>query len=200
MTANLNRLSIPWSGERPIEDIWNQINESREYAAAHDPITELAATRLTTVTFEDSGLFTAPLILWRGKPVAEQTLDNMIVHFNAADKERRRTLTTSQAGFQAITIPRTTASTASPLPGWHYCWSHGLNKTHPSSGCTYTKPGHVTTATLDDHHGGSYFIQSNTNRSNDTRRPDNSNDRRTDQRTMPTKTAAVSTITAPSAT
>jgi len=162
LARNFDRLTAPWSANAPIEELWDQIRIARTIAEGLDTITEPTAIRAATKILEDTGVFTQALLDWRKRPSAEHTMANLLSHFNAADKERLRALTIHQAGYTAGHVPASTDRTPTPdslvLPGWHYCWSHGLNQTHASMGCSKPRQGHIPTATFLNPQRGSQGI------------------------------------------
>ena len=135
LNDNIARLNAEWSPIQPLEDLWHQILEARRYAQSHDPISEAAAIRAALTNMEHSGVFTDPLKDWRRRPVAEHTWINLLTHFNTADKERRRShTTTSTMGFankatykveeeskENIPPPKTGTTTQPKTSTMHYC-------------------------------------------------------------------------------
>ena len=148
-----------WDPTQPLEDLWNQIRECRVYAEPHDPITEPTAIRAAVTNLTDSGVFTDALKDWRKRPPAQHTWNNLVNDFNLADKERRRNLTSNDAGFanKASTQPPVNLE----IPGMYYCWSHGLstNKSHTSATCSFPSLGHDKTAMVFDMKGGCCLIR-----------------------------------------
>jgi hypothetical protein len=164
LQANLEMLNREWSPNQPIQDVWITIKNARHFAAnTQEPIVEATATRSALATFQNSGVFTEACREWRIKPVADQTFDNIMAHFNNANVERKRTATTTTAGFhQANSAATTTPITpAPPDQNFGYCWTHGvtLNGTHTSATCKNPNPGHCRDATLRNLKGGNDRIQ-----------------------------------------
>ena len=159
LDANLQALNRQWDPSQPIEDLWNQIRECRTYAEPHDPITEPTAIRAAITNLTNSGVFTDALKDWRKRTPAQHTWANLVADFNLADKERRRNLTSTEAGFanQATRVPLVPKE----IPGFYYCWSHGLsnNKSHTSATCSFPALNHDKTATLTDMKGGNCTIR-----------------------------------------
>ena len=165
LNTNLFALNRTWDPAQPIEDLWNQIRKCQTFAAPHDAITDATAIRAAVTNLENSGVFTDALRDWRKRPVAQHTLDNLKIDFNAADKERRRMLTAQNLGYANKTIvdnnKENNKTTTEKSNDMYYCWSHGLGpfKTHTSATCTHPQPGHQKTATMSDMRGGCCIIK-----------------------------------------
>jgi hypothetical protein len=117
---------------------------------------------------EQSGLFVEDFKTWNKLTTDNQILAAFIAHFNQANKARIKHKTTVNTGYNATTTTGRTTPTPTPtdtnkkqdtLQGWHYCWSHGVNKTHDSQTCTYLKANHNKTATISKPQGGSVYIR-----------------------------------------
>ena len=175
LNKNLDNLNRQWSPEQPLETLFTQINNCREFAEDHDPITVAAAIRAGELNLEKSGVFIDALKDWRKKATADRTWVNFKSHFNEADKERLRQLTTHGAGYLAKgeeaekppiqQAPETTPTKSSTKdysagPSLYYCWSHGLgpNPNHTSATCRRQAAGHRTDATATNMMGGCNHI------------------------------------------
>jgi hypothetical protein len=165
LKANINNMDAPWSGDRPLEDLWTQISEAVQYAEGHDNISDKQAVRSAEINLERSGLFTDDYKFWMNKPRAEQTFANIMIHFNTANKARLRTQTTINAGYSIVQPPvlqpkdtNAQQNKKEELSGWKYCWTHGVNRSHNSHNCLYPKDKHVKTATIGNPKGGSTGI------------------------------------------
>jgi hypothetical protein len=145
--------------------LWKYIRVCQKYALDHDPISEATAVRAAVQNLEKTGVFTNAIQDWRKLGAVNHTMDQLKLLFNKADKERRRHLTTHDAGYAgAATQPATTPNlpppvtppAASPLSHLHYCWSHGLgpNRSHTSSTCRDKAPGHRDSSTVNNMLGG----------------------------------------------
>ena len=160
-TKDLNR---QWNPDSPIEDVWKQTRICRELAAqALDPISEPTAVRAILTNLENSGVFAHAVRTWREKPAAQQTLANIKLHFNTANKERIRLLSTSDAGYHTAALaqqPVPTPPTLQTPKTLFYCWSHGLgpNGRHTSSTCRAKSANHQDTATAENMLGGCNII------------------------------------------
>jgi hypothetical protein len=168
LTDNIKDLQAQWSPSQPLEDLWKQVRRCQAFALAHDPITDMTAMREIMTNLENSGVFTEALKDWRAKSEADKTLPNMRTHFNKADKERLRAMTTKEAGY-ANAIIDTTSGKENKAPdlsstgphGLYYCWTHGLTKNskHTSQTCSNKSHGHQTNATIYNMLGGNNRIQ-----------------------------------------
>jgi len=178
-----NRASIRtlWTPTEPIELLWDHLRKVRRITTAGtDPISDAIAINLTHLLFEATGVFSHACETWLTRPDATRTFTDFQAVFNAANNERLRRLTTSQAGFHsANVITMDKASSASlPAPPTHvttpgltiandsshvfYCWTHGLgfNKNHTSATCSNPAEGHCQTATIRNMRGGNSNIMS----------------------------------------
>src|SRR4051812_37616596 len=81
-----------------------------------DPISEAVAIDLTSTTIEATGMFTQALLTWKDKPENEQTLATFMAHFDKANKERIRTLTTKTAGYHSANQATPHIPTPAPKP------------------------------------------------------------------------------------
>ena len=188
LQANALSLQRPWAPTDAIDTVWANINECRAFAVAgEDPISDRTTIAAALLTLERTGQFTLAVHEWHNKPAAEKTYANLVTHFNAADRERLRLLTTRNAGFhgnalhaaainappveQALIAPGAAPAVVPPAAAppaaanhptpMFYCHSHGLgtNPAHTSLTCRTRGPGHDTTATVNNMRGGCNLIQ-----------------------------------------
>jgi hypothetical protein len=172
---NRNLLSAEWNPDDPIEDIWIRIRDCQAFASTIEPISNMAAIRLTLTVFEKTGVFASAVDKWRDKPVADQTLPNFTTHFNFENKERLRKATAQTAGFhganQAAIVPPSPNIALAATPHiapvvtvgeikMYYCHTHGLGKNpaHTSASCSNPAPEHKTAATISNMMGGNNRI------------------------------------------
>jgi hypothetical protein len=178
LAANIETLNEPWNSEQPIRMLWDRIKEcQRVGAAGGEPISDKMAMYSALKLLDGTGLYTTYTTGWRqAHPI--QTAWTMVAFkefFNHADKDRKKQLTTKDAGFHganavtksykaAVTNEtatseeakptRTTTNFADPETGRkiYYCWSHGgnTNPNHTSAKCTRPKEGHQKEATWFD--------------------------------------------------
>lgn len=162
LDLNEANMEKEWSPTQPLEDLWNQIELCQAFAKDHDPISEKAAIRSACANLTKTGVFAEGLKEWRKTATADQTWQNLVIHFNKEDKERLLNVTAKQAGYAGAAktgSPKSTNSPPSNIP-MYYCWSHGLtpNNTHNSKTCTSRQPGHRDEATVDNMLGGCCVI------------------------------------------
>jgi len=119
-----------WSPTERIERLWERLREVRRIATTGaDPIADPVAINLTHLLFEATGVFSHACETWLTRPATNKTLTEFQAFFNAANKERLRRLTTSQAGFHsanATATDKTRSATPPAPPG--YC--HHLRSDH----------------------------------------------------------------------
>lgn len=165
LNVNLKNLNRVWSGTQPLEDLWAQIDACRTFAAIADPISEATAVRSALINLENSGLFSDAIRDWRKLPPVDWTLPQLQTHFNLADTERKRLLTTQTAGYHGhahAAVRNVAPSPPAAPPGLgiptslYYCWSHGLgpNAEHTSATCKFPVANHRTDATMYNMLGG----------------------------------------------
>jgi hypothetical protein len=130
----------------------------------------------------DTGVFSTAIEKWNAKTEADKTWANFQTHFSKANDVRLETLAAmpaaGNAGFVgghaanaatqpptvqqpvAMQQPQANAPTGESMPGWFYCWTHGLGKNpkHTSCTCKNKAQGHREDATLDNMKGGSHTI------------------------------------------
>jgi hypothetical protein len=176
---NLARAKAPWNPNHPIEEVFEQILNALDFAAAGlDPITPAAAVRIAIKIFEDSGVMDDAVKDWRKAPAAERIWTNVQPRFHLANKERLRIVTANELGFANATQgqqptqgQRPTEEAAPPATnatnnstggntGIYYCWTHGMtfNAAHTSATCAHKNEGHKDTATLRNMLGGTNKI------------------------------------------
>jgi hypothetical protein len=173
LANNLDAMGKPWEPTTPIEDLWTQISKARKYVASgNNAISNTTALIAATKNLQGTGLFTQAFEQWRGNPMANRTYPEFMKHFNQANVNRLLKITTSEAGYLATSNhPKTQQNpmqnsgnkendppNTGSIIGYHYCWTHGVNRTHKGSQCTYPKDGHVKEATIGNMQGGSVFV------------------------------------------
>jgi hypothetical protein len=167
-------MNRPWNPSTPIETLWAQIQKAKNYAATDNPITDTTAVLSAVQNLTASGQFNTAFDQWRIKPKAEHTYANLMVHFNHANDNRLRSKTTADAGYSAVqptnTLPtENKENNAGSLIRYHYCWTHGVNKTHRGMHCQYPKEEHIKDATASNIKGGSVFLYQPPNKRNNQR-------------------------------
>ena len=174
LDENREKLNEPWNSEQPIRMLWDRIKECQRISTAGgETITDKAAMFTVLKLLDATGLYNTYTTNWR-QTYPIQTAWNMNTfreYFNHADKDRKKNLTTKDAGFHganAVTkapksdnkpenttvTNRTATNFVDPDTGRkiYYCWSHGAstNPNHVSAKCKYPKEGHQKEATWMD--------------------------------------------------
>jgi hypothetical protein len=153
-------MNRPWNPSTPIEDLWTQIQKARNYAAADNTISDTTAILSAIQNLTSTGLFQIEFNQWRNKTPVDQAYANLMTHFNQANSNQLLAKTTSEAGYTATTQAHDKEKTdhSGSIKGYHYCWTHGVNKTHHSGTCKNPKDGHVRTSTIANIQGGSVYL------------------------------------------
>jgi hypothetical protein len=89
LDRNMALLHRDWSPSEPIENLFEQICQCREFAADEDPISEAMALRAGLMTLEKFGLFNDAIRDWRKRAPPTKTLANFAIDFKLADGERQ---------------------------------------------------------------------------------------------------------------
>jgi hypothetical protein len=173
LKTNLKNLSRQWSPDQPLTNLWAQIKTCQDFAASSvEPIPDATIVRITVDNLEDSKVFPYDIRDWRKRPIADHTIAHLKSHFNLADIERIRMLSSKSAGFtnQTAHVVAAQPKASQPLPSDFinscYCWSHGLNlivngdTPHNSKTCKTRAPNHREDATLVNRMGGCNLIRS----------------------------------------
>ena len=162
LALNEASMDAPWSPEQPLEDLFNQVRKAQDFARPHDPISDLKAIRSITTNLENSGVFTDALKKWRARPAAEKTWANLNTHMTDANKERLRSITSTQAGYSSNNATKTTKTinqTGDSIT-LYYCWTHGYgpNANHTSATCKNRHPKHRADSTVCNMLGGCNMV------------------------------------------
>jgi hypothetical protein len=172
LKTNLKNLTRQWNPDQPLTDLWSQIKICQDFAApSAEPISNATIIRLTLDNLEESGVFTYDIRDWRKLDPVQHTIANLKRHFNTADTERIRLLSSKSGGYAKLADLTNVAhkaaqpaSAADFVCSQQYCWSHGLITTpnenpHNSKTCKYRFPGHCEEATLLNTMGGCNLIR-----------------------------------------
>lgn len=180
LRINLKNLTRQWNPDQPLTDLWAQIKICQDFAApSAEPIPDATVIRLTIDNLEEAGVFTYDIRDWRKLLPAQQTIANLKQHFNLADVDRLRQLSSKSAGYAALAnrtntphhptgqankIAPPSASSFDFICSQQYCWSHGLiivphDNPHNSQTCKNRLPGHCADATLLNSMGGCNLIR-----------------------------------------
>jgi hypothetical protein len=175
LAENVEKLNEPWNSDQPIRMLWERIRECQRIGTAGgEPISDRMAMFTALKLLDGTGVFSTHTHGWRQTYPLQSawTIDTFKEFFNHADKERKKMMTTKDAGYHganATTKAATTTTTATSAPTSnttntrndnnfvdpssgrkiYYCWSHGgsLNPDHTSAKCLYPKEGHQKEAT-----------------------------------------------------
>ncbi|KAG7342201.1 hypothetical protein IV203_007293 [Nitzschia inconspicua] len=169
LVANRANLLTTWNPDDPLTTVWTRIRHCIDFATdTTDPISERNAMTLTLAGFVNSGVLMPYINEWERKDDVDKTFPNFRSHFDRANKQRLKELTTKQAGFHAanaVTTPRnnptiTGGAITAENTTLYYCWTHGLspNPNHTSATCKNRKDKHDPTATLLALNGGCKLI------------------------------------------
>ena len=161
---NLKRMVTPWHPPTPIEEMFSQLEDGIIFATAGgEPPSAQAVIRMGYNLVEATGLFDRDCRAWRDLAPALKMMAAFQTHFQRADQDRRRTITSASAGFQgaannaAAVVPPKAATAKSSNTATSYCWTHGSSKNtaHTSKTCNNKAEGHDDEATSKDKKGGS---------------------------------------------
>ena len=171
LAANIEKLNEPWNSEQPIRTLWDRIKECQRIGTeGEEPITDRMAMYTVLKLLDGTGLYNSYTTNWKTAYPIQTTwvMATFQAFFNHADKDRKKNLTTEDAGFHGANAvikttkseakPENTARTATnfvdPDTGKkiYYCWSHGggTNPGHTSAKCKFPKDGHQKEATWFD--------------------------------------------------
>jgi hypothetical protein len=174
--TNHATLAGAWNPDNHIEDLFTRIHDAQCLAAkANEPITDVAAIRLTITALENTGVFESggqnhgqfqKHFCTKNKACVAK-LTAQTTGYHDAHAASIATPSVSSTGTQQAPHPVINAVTAmTPLVltddsvRMYYCWSHGLrkNKEHTSRTCQWPKEGHCETATANNMMGGNNTI------------------------------------------
>ena len=174
LDENREKLNEPWNSEQPIRMLWDRVKECQRISnAGGETITDKAAMFTVLKLLDATGLYNTYTTNWRQTyPIQNAwSMNTFREYFNHADKDRKKNLTTKDAGFHganaitkapksdnkmesSVSTTRTTTNFVDPDTGRkiYYCWSHGAstNPNHVSAKCKYPKEGHQKEATWMD--------------------------------------------------
>lgn len=163
LKENEEKMQAPWDiNNKPIEDIFDQLEAGRRFAAPHEPITVGRTLRMAIDIIEATGKFELGIRDWEKKDAADQTWANFKVHFTGENTKRLEKETSQSAGYAgaATEPPKKKGKIPSydadifTLTELKYCWSHGFNPSHRGHKCKNKQDGHRDEATVDNMMGG----------------------------------------------
>jgi hypothetical protein len=181
LLANQAKLATTWNPEQPIENLWTHIATIRAVAIQGGaPINDGTTIELTLLALQTAGVYEHLIDTWNDKPTAEHTFANFKSHVILQEKTRLKKLTAKSAGYHAangiLQSPPDLVDEATPAATGRayaatpqttivvdkvelcYCWTHGLQKTHNSTGCEQPSDGHQKEATALNRLGGSTYF------------------------------------------
>jgi hypothetical protein len=106
LTTNYARMTEPWNPPTPIEVLFEQLKEGKEFAAkGNEAFPDTQLMRLAYDNIKATGLFNEQCREWRKKPAQDKTYENLIEYFTECDTDRRQNETTSgSAGYSANAV------------------------------------------------------------------------------------------------
>lgn len=175
LAQNVEDAQKAWDPNEPTDLVFKRIDDAAAFAAfGQDNISEAAKMRYASKAFERSGVMEEVIKDWRKQNAAQKTWALMPAFFRRGNKERLRTVTATQAGYNTANAAQPPSTTATTQDNQYYCWTHGLgrNPNHTSQTCTNPAEGHQTAATVNNMMGGNNTIRRNRNERAVYRRPE----------------------------
>jgi hypothetical protein len=184
LQANYDRLSNAWNPTDPINALWRQVKECRDFAKkGGEPIPTSTVIRLVIMNLNITGAFPMDMHNWINKPEEDQQDYNQLkTFFNRANKNCINKLKKENSGFTgAATTPPPKQPPAKPPPSpspsepppknkqgqptlmdvgrLQYCFTHSFNYSHTGHTCRSKCNNHVDDATVKNMKGGNDMIQ-----------------------------------------
>jgi hypothetical protein len=189
LQANYDKLSEAWNPTDPINALWRQVKECRDFAEkGKEPIPTSTVIRLVTNNLDLTGVFTMDMHDWYNKPEADQQdYDQLRIFFNRANRNRINKMKKDTSGFAgaATPPPANPSPSANQPPGkpkpaptptkpppkniplrqpmdvgpLQYCFTHGFNNSHNGKECKAKCDNHNDSATVKNMKGGNNTIQ-----------------------------------------
>ncbi len=160
LTDNTKLLHSEFAPGTDMKALWQRIKTCRDLVRDVDPITEATAIAAILNVLQNTGVFGTACARWRENhpTLPTQTLVLFKEHFNAANKERVRLLTTKDAGFHSANAAA--GGTLVDGTAMWYCYTHGLSTdpAHTSLGCIHPCTDHKRDATALNMMGGCNLI------------------------------------------
>ncbi len=106
LTANYARMTAQWTPPTPIEVLFEQLKEGKEFATeGNEAVPDSQLMRLAYDNIKATGLFNEACRDWRKKPAADKDYENLIEHFTECDTDRRQNeATTGSEGYSANAV------------------------------------------------------------------------------------------------
>jgi hypothetical protein len=189
LQANYDKLSEAWNPTDPINALWRQVKECRDFAEkGKEPIPTSTVIRLVTNNLDLTGVFTMDMHDWYNKPEADQQdYDQLRIFFNRANCNRINKMKKDTSGFAGAATPPPAhpSPSANQPPGkpkpaptptkpppkniplrqpmdvgpLQYCFTHGFNNSHNGKECKAKCDNHNDSATVKNMKGGNNTIQ-----------------------------------------
>jgi hypothetical protein len=160
MAKNTALLNSEFTPSESMRSLWTRTKTCRELVANINPISELTAMLALMTVIEATGVFAVGCAAWRKDhpTTTTWTLALFQPHFDTANDERIRALTTGAAGFHGANAAVGSGPHLVFEDGTlaYYCWSHGItfSEAHTSKKCTNRCTGHKEEATATNLMGG----------------------------------------------
>jgi len=107
-TTNYARMTAQWNPPTPIEDLYLQLRDGREFATeGNETIDDSQLLRLCYDNISNTGLFNDALKIWRQKPENAKTYTLFCTYMTTEHEDRMRNQTTSQGAGYANNITET---------------------------------------------------------------------------------------------
>jgi hypothetical protein len=107
LQANYDTLSEAWNPTDPINALWRQVKECRDFAEkGKEPIPTSTVIRLVTNNLDLTGVFTMDMHDWYNRPEADQQdYDQLRIFFNRANHNRINKMKKDTSGFAGAVTP-----------------------------------------------------------------------------------------------
>jgi hypothetical protein len=101
LKANTKKMQLPWNPPTPIEDLFIQLEEGRNFAEdGNENIANTTLVRIGYEIIEANRLFDLPCREWHQKTIATDcTFTKFKMHFRTANTDRKSTATTGTSGY-----------------------------------------------------------------------------------------------------
>jgi hypothetical protein len=162
LANNLISLTKEWNVVEPMTNLWEHVKKCTDFAArGKEPIHQDVVLRAILGKIEATSEFTLDIRDWKKQPEQEKTLAKIRTFFEKANEQRLETATPATQGYACRAEQGGNKRKFEPSQAYQhmkYCWSHGLNRSHDSLGCTRPLPQHNNAATPDNMMGGCNMI------------------------------------------
>jgi hypothetical protein len=150
LLANQAKLATTWNPEQPIENLWTHIATIRAVAIQGGaPINDGTTIELTLLALQTAGVYEHLMDTCNDKPTAKHTFAKETAKSAGYHAANGILQSPPELVDEATTAVPNRAYAATPQSTivvdkveLCYCWSHGLQKTHNSTGCEQPSEGH----------------------------------------------------------